>query len=33
MSITDRRLRERAKRHDLIIAAARDLAEAEGGRR
>jgi len=30
MSITDRRRRERAKRHDLIIAAARDLAEAEG---
>jgi AcrR family transcriptional regulator len=30
MSITDRRNRERAQRHDLIIAAARDLAEAEG---
>jgi AcrR family transcriptional regulator len=30
MSITDRRRRERAQRHDLIIAAARDLAEAEG---
>jgi AcrR family transcriptional regulator len=30
MSVTDRRLRERAQRHDLIIAAARDLAEAEG---
>jgi AcrR family transcriptional regulator len=30
MSITDRRRRERAKRHDLIIAAARDLAETEG---
>ena len=30
MSITDRRIRERAQRHDLIIAAARDLAEAEG---
>jgi AcrR family transcriptional regulator len=30
MSITDRRRRERANRHDLIIAAARDLAEAEG---
>jgi AcrR family transcriptional regulator len=30
MSITDRRVRERAQRHDLIIAAARDLAEAEG---
>ncbi|MDR3510166.1 MAG: TetR/AcrR family transcriptional regulator [Caulobacteraceae bacterium] len=30
MTVTDRRLRERAQRHDLIIAAARDLAEAEG---
>jgi len=30
MSITDRRIRERAQRHGLIIAAARDLAEAEG---
>ena len=30
MSVIDRRLRERAQRHDLIIAAARDLAEAEG---
>jgi len=30
MSIADRRRRERAQRHDLIIAAARDLAEAEG---
>jgi AcrR family transcriptional regulator len=30
MSVADRRLRERAQRHDLIIAAARDLAEAEG---
>jgi AcrR family transcriptional regulator len=30
MSVTDRRRRERAQRHDLIIAAARDLAEAEG---
>jgi AcrR family transcriptional regulator len=30
MSITDRRIRERAQRHDLIIATARDLAEAEG---
>ena len=30
MSVTDRRLRERAQRHDLIVAAARDLAEAEG---
>jgi len=30
MSVTDRRLRERAQRHDLIIAAARELAEAEG---
>jgi len=30
MSIADRRRRERANRHDLIIAAARDLAEAEG---
>ena len=30
MSITERRIRERAQRHDLIIAAARDLAEAEG---
>jgi AcrR family transcriptional regulator len=30
MSITDRRIRERAQRHDLIIAAARDLAAAEG---
>ncbi len=30
MSLTDRRRRERAQRHDLIIATARDLAEAEG---
>jgi AcrR family transcriptional regulator len=30
MSLADRRSRERAQRHDLIIAAARDLAEAEG---
>ena len=30
MSVADRRLRERAQRHNLIIAAARDLAEAEG---
>jgi AcrR family transcriptional regulator len=30
MSITHRRVRERAQRHNLIIAAARDLAEAEG---
>jgi len=30
MSITDRRIRERAQRHDLIIATARDLAEKEG---
>ncbi len=30
MSVADRRLRQRAQRHDLIIAAARDLAEAEG---
>jgi AcrR family transcriptional regulator len=30
MSVTDRRRRERAQRHDLIVAAARDLAEAEG---
>jgi AcrR family transcriptional regulator len=30
MTISDRRRRERALRHDLIIAAARDLAEAEG---
>ena len=30
MSLVDRRRRERANRHDLIIAAARDLAEAEG---
>ncbi len=30
MSVADRRRRERATRHDLIIAAARDLAEAEG---
>jgi len=30
MSVTDRRLRERVQRHDLIVAAARDLAEAEG---
>ena len=27
MSISDRRHRERAQRHDLIIAAARDLAD------
>ena len=30
MPVADRRHRERAQRHDLIIAAARDLAEAEG---
>ncbi len=30
MSVEDRRRRDRANRHDLIIAAARDLAEAEG---
>jgi AcrR family transcriptional regulator len=30
MSVADRRRRERADRHDRIIAAARDLAEAEG---
>lgn len=30
MSVTDRRQRERASRHDLILATARDLAEAEG---
>jgi len=30
MSVADRRLRQRAQRHDLIVAAARDLAEAEG---
>jgi len=30
MSVTDRRRRERAQRHDLIISAARDLAESEG---
>ena len=30
MSVVDRRRRERANRHDLIIATARDLAEAEG---
>ena len=30
MSVKDRRRRERATRHDLIIAAARDLAESEG---
>ncbi|QFZ16625.1 TetR/AcrR family transcriptional regulator [Saccharothrix syringae] len=30
MSIHDRRERERAQRHQLIIGAARDLAEAEG---
>ena len=30
MSVIDRRRRQRAQRHDLIIAAARDLAEAEG---
>jgi AcrR family transcriptional regulator len=30
MSVTDRRRRDRANRHDLIIAAARELAEAEG---
>ncbi len=30
MSVADRRRRERVNRHDLIIAAARDLAEAEG---
>ena len=30
MSVADRRRRERANRHNRIIAAARDLAEAEG---
>ena len=30
MSIAARRHRERAQRHDLIVATARDLAEAEG---
>jgi AcrR family transcriptional regulator len=30
MSAKDRRLRERAQRHDFILAAALDLAEAEG---
>ena len=30
MSVSDRRRRERARRHDQIVAAARDLAEAEG---
>jgi AcrR family transcriptional regulator len=30
MSVAARRLRQRAQRHDLIVAAARDLAEAEG---
>ena len=30
MSVTDRRRRERANRHDLIVAAARNLAESEG---
>jgi AcrR family transcriptional regulator len=30
MSVADRRRRERTHRHGLIIAAARDLAEAEG---
>jgi AcrR family transcriptional regulator len=30
VSVADRRRRERAQRHDLIVAAARDLAEAEG---
>ena len=30
MSVIDRRRREHAQRHDLIVAAARDLAEAEG---
>ena len=30
MSLADRRRRERANRHDLIIAAARNLAESEG---
>ena len=30
MSVADRRRRERANRHDLIIMAARDLAETEG---
>jgi AcrR family transcriptional regulator len=30
MSVADRRRRERAQRHDLIVAAARELAEAEG---
>ncbi|THD60820.1 TetR/AcrR family transcriptional regulator [Phenylobacterium sp.] len=30
MPVADRRRRERANRHDLILAAARNLAEAEG---
>jgi AcrR family transcriptional regulator len=30
MSIADRKERQRAERYDLIVAAARDLAEAEG---
>ena len=30
MSVSDRRRRDRAQRHDLIVTAARDLAEAEG---
>ena len=30
MPVADRRRRERANRHDAIVAAARDLAEAEG---
>ena len=30
MSVADRRRRERTNRHDLIIAVARNLAEAEG---
>jgi AcrR family transcriptional regulator len=30
MALSDRRSRERAQRHELIVAAARDLAEAEG---
>lgn len=30
MSVAERRRRERSHRHDLIIKAARDLAEAEG---
>ena len=30
MSLTDRKSRQRAQRHDLIVATARDLAEKEG---